>query len=960
MKIHLPRLTLTAITLLGFVLLIGFYLRGKLISENVSEIRAQTGSEWTTAGANSQRTSWVSEEVRGNLVPDWYKIFKGAYILPRTQVVAANNTLFIATSRGLYAIDATNGDQKWVYATELPLADTPTYYNGTVYIGGFDRKMHAIDASTGLKKSGWNFNPAGAGFQVSPLVINNTVYAGNRDGYFYAFDASTGAIKWRFKTGGPITYSAAASTDNSTVYFASGDMYAYALNSSTGSQVWKSAKLPGDGFHSWWPVVAGNYVIFSGGENYRKVGPGPNGSLSNNIERVEIWPNGGTDNTTTAGPEVSGQTWAHGKPILDYSKPNNTTPVTEYFESKPYRRTYFVLDKNTGREKTYDFDGDGKAEYAPILWLGSYGGNRYPPIYDSREGILYQSNPVWYHSFSPRGQVTGWKPDTPYISLPTSSDKNASDEPQGYSMGGNIIYWVRCCDRVGKAFDIASSTEYRYFGENLHTIIPGYNSEYWNPESNFYSPPQSYQKNGVYGLHGDTVGPVPYKGRVYMIKSNALIAFGTLGSKKKTADATVTAVSNADAIPSKDTLRSNLAVEVEKMVSKGHLRTGYHSTGILEQNQNLCGFPNFVDYFSQPMYTIYTLTLALPHLSGTTKDRVRSYIQSEFNAYPLTNVTHIGWQGARRETPDPPSDVAPYLNGGSASGTLHPFAFYALWKYSQEFGNAGSLFSAVSGKFPLKDPDGELNETAFKLNAFIAGYKGYVELAKLAGQPSSVYQSYESELNRLMAMRASNFSKDSPWQNDGFSSGRGHGYCRDLNIMRNFMFMTPELADYLRTNALSKVQAAVDEYEWIAPYWFVSKFETSFAEGVLRHLYDYPSMFAAKALILKEPYLELAKFIDVPAFDTGDVFYIQNLILALEASGTGPTEPPGPPSPTPPPNPADANTDGSVDGVDFGVWLKNYNGVLLGRVYGDFNDNNRVDIPDYVIWLSNLSETSSF
>ncbi len=947
---------LLPITLLGIAIVL-------IIKNNATtpkDVEAQTENPWVTAGGNPQRTSWTAEQVTGNLVPDWYKIFKGAYILPRTQVVAANNTLFIATSRGLYAIDPATGAQKWVYATELPLADTPTYANGVVYIGGFDRKMHAIDATNGSRK--WTYT-AESGFQVSPLVVNSTVYAGNRDGYFYALDAGSGALKWRFKTGGPIVYSAAASTDNATIYFASNDMSAYALNASSGAQVWKSAKLPGDGFHSWWPVVAGNYVVFSGGENYRKVGPGEFGSLSNDIEKNDIWTGSGyAENTTTVGPTATGQTWAHGKAVLDYSKSNGNTSVSNYFESKPYRRTYFVLDRSSGVEKTYDFDGDGAKEYAPILWLGSYGGNRYPPIYDGRtsegngKGVLYQSNPVWYHSFSPRGQVTGWLPDSQYISLPTTSDKNASDEPQGYSMGGNVIYWVRCCDRVGKAFDITSSSEYKYFGESLHTIIPGYNSEYWNPESNFYSPHQSYQKNGSYGLHGDTVGPIPYKGRVYMVKSNALIAFGSAGSKTKAADATVTVVNNADAIPSKDALKLTLTAEIQKMVSKGHLRTGYLTTGILEQNQSLCGLPNLVDYFSQPMFTIYALTRALPYLSGTAKDQARSYIQSEYNAYPLSSITHVGWgSGARREVPDPPPDVASALTGGTASGTLHPFAFYALWKYAQEFGNASSLFSSVSSKFPTKDSDAELNETAFKLNAYIAGYKGYVELAKLAGQPASSYQSYETELNRLMSMRASNFSKDSPWQNDYFFSGRGHGYCRDLNIMRNFMYMTPELGDYLNANAKSKVQAAVDEFESIAPYWFVSKLEVSFAEGVLRHLYDYPSMFAAKAMILKEPYSELAKYIDVGAFDTGDVFYIQNLVLAIESSGSGPTSPPsGSPTPTPPPNPADANGDGAIDGADFVVWLKNYGQGLSGRTNGDFNTSGSVEIGDFTVWISNF------
>jgi hypothetical protein len=42
-------------------------------------------------------------------------------------------------------------------------------------------------------------------------------------------------------------------------------------------------------------------------------------------------------------------------------------------------------------------------------------------------------------------------------------------------------------------------------------------------------------------------------------------------------------------------------------------------------------------------------------------------------------------------------------------------------------------------------------------------------------------------------------------------------------------------------------------------------------------------MFAAKALILQESYEELAKYIDAPGFLMGDLFYIQNLILAIKS-----------------------------------------------------------------------------
>jgi len=54
-------------------------------------------------------------------------------------------------------------------------------------------------------------------------------------------------------------------------------------------------------------------------------------------------------------------------------------------------------------------------------------------------------------------------------------------------------------------------------------------------------------------------------------------------------------------------------------------------------------------------------------------------------------------------------------------------------------------------------------------------------------------------------------------------------------------------------------------------------------EGNLQHLYDAHALFQAKALVLKQPRDELDKYLDVPAFARGDLFYLPNLIETIEA-----------------------------------------------------------------------------
>lgn len=56
--------------------------------------------------------------------------------------------------------------------------------------------------------------------------------------------------------------------------------------------------------------------------------------------------------------------------------------------------------------------------------------------------------------------------------------------------------------------------------------------------------------------------------------------------------------------------------------------------------------------------------------------------------------------------------------------------------------------------------------------------------------------------------------------------------------------------------------------------------------------------------------------------------------------------------------PGDANNDGSVDGIDYVIWLKNFNkSTNNGSSDADFNANGFVDGIDYVIWLNNYGQT---
>lgn len=841
---------------------------------------------WAMAGANLQRTSWVAEQVpsaqylaahrrefgNGQLYPQWYRPFE-PFINAKIQVIAAHGLLYISTARGLYALRANNGDIAWIYPTALPLGHSPTVVGNSVYVGGYDHKIHALNALTGEVLSGWASYEAGAGFETNPLVVGGVVYAGNRDGYFYALSAYTGELVWRYKTAGPILYSAAYK--DGIIYFASNDSHAYAVNTN-GQLVWKSAKLPGGGFHSYWPVVYQDYVIFSGAHGY-KIDPDLRvGTFQfSQQELADVYPNHASDPAGTmigSTGRVSGD-WVNGTLTIDDSR------ATQYFESKPWRRTYFVLNRATGQEYSFDSDGDGKSEYAPILWVGTHSGNKYPPVI-GKDGVLYQFNNYLSDPYIAGGQISGWKFGTKYISI-GNTDWGPVDEPHCASAGGNLVYWEQWWGNAGGAFDISvpvddysntnGTREWHYYDYNLGSLLPGV-----SPQTN---------PNRVYG-HQTLNCPIPYQGMVYTNLNGSIVAWGQQQKTPvKLPLAQIVATATTPATATLDELKQRLVGEVQKMLNAGHLRPGYHAQGLGDFGTNTC-CRYLSHYFSNSSDTLYALIRALPHLPASMQAQVRTYLQQEYAKSPPHVNAHMGWKdGAPREVfdllPEVEAKMAAFgpLSGEYTEYWTYPqYMFYGLWKYAQEFGGAKQIFDAAKSRLesPPSDSYFQAGYTHI-LNAYIAGYTGYLNLQVLAGYQESV--NVRATLNHLLDLSATNFSKDHPaW------SGEVYDYMDPLNISRNFMYLVPEHAAYLRAHALSKVQAALAEYQTIAPYWFVSKYDSTRGEGVFQQLFDYHALFQAKALILMESRSELVKYLDVPAFDRGDLFYIHNLISAIEAA----------------------------------------------------------------------------
>jgi outer membrane protein assembly factor BamB len=176
-----------------------------------------------------------------------------------TPVVANGVVYFGSMDKKVYAIDGTTGESHWPqpFSAQGAIASTAVVDNGTVYVGGFDERMYALDASSGkerwtYKADDWIWNRA--------LVSGGIVYFGSLSGTVYGVDATSGKLSWPKPFQGRGVVRGSPVIVGTTLVVATDQGNVYGLNATSGAQVW-TAKASSGVLSDL--VVNGGFVYYS-------------------------------------------------------------------------------------------------------------------------------------------------------------------------------------------------------------------------------------------------------------------------------------------------------------------------------------------------------------------------------------------------------------------------------------------------------------------------------------------------------------------------------------------------------------------------------------------------------------------------------------------------------------------------------------------------------------------------
>lgn len=349
--------------------------------------------------------------------------------------------------------------------------------------------------------------------------------------------------------------------------------------------------------------------------------------------------------------------------------------------------------------------------------------------------------------------------------------------------------------------------------------------------------------------------------------------------------ATVTSVQDAaryvdekrvvtDVGPEAGELREILAGTVRRVLEAGHLGPYYTSRGE--------GSAHW--YFKNPGDLVGALSAAFPHLPEPMKPKTAAYLRAEMKAYPpWTDVMlkNSDPDTARRNLhPLPDPDFL--FDAKRAWPRLHNV--YALWRYADATGDAEFLrghAKAVAEFYRKHRSEAPLTYGE------MSGPIGMARLARTWGDAALEKEAGEDLRKALERGKDPAAMLEPSW--GAYRLGRNAK--DEFNLHAFFaLHLAPETARFVKDHpdVRRAAQAFIDEGTYRYPMWFVSQascFMRLYGEShAITPLYS-KMVFPWKALVEEAEPDRLRVWVDAEDAPVGDLFFIERLVLAIEARG---------------------------------------------------------------------------
>jgi len=193
----------------------------------------------------------------------------GRFDADTSPALAADGTVIFGSHVDLFALRATSGSVRWVFAAGVGKAkifSSPALgYDGTIYFGTQGRYLFALDSSS---KVLWHVKTGRDNDSTPAVGDDGTVYFGSDDGVLRAF-APGGTPRWEVQLGAPIRAPIAVGHDGTVFASIYGEHpYIAAFAPADGAERWRFHIAPGKGdlygIQSGALVDKDGYVYFGG------------------------------------------------------------------------------------------------------------------------------------------------------------------------------------------------------------------------------------------------------------------------------------------------------------------------------------------------------------------------------------------------------------------------------------------------------------------------------------------------------------------------------------------------------------------------------------------------------------------------------------------------------------------------------------------------------------------------